>query len=207
MIGEATRQYAVWRDEGRQIALAVNISPRNLVDPDLPQVVLEALAGAAMPPEMLELEITETAVTTDPLRALATLRRLHALGIGISIDDFGVGYTSLSQLGTLPVDTLKIDRMFVADILTNPIHETVVRNVVRLARDLGLRTVAEGVESYDVWARLSEFGCDEVLGYLLTPPLPPDRFAPWLDDWDAGAGASRHRHQDGDRRDRAGLAT
>jgi diguanylate cyclase (GGDEF)-like protein len=136
VIGEATRQCAAWSAENRPLAVAVNISPRNLVDPDLPAVVLDAIAAAAIPAGMLELEITETAITTDPHRARTTLDRLHAMGIGVSIDDFGVGYTSLAQLGTLPVDTLKIDQLFVADLLTSPVHETVVRNVLRLGRDL-----------------------------------------------------------------------
>jgi EAL domain-containing protein (putative c-di-GMP-specific phosphodiesterase class I) len=105
------------------------------------------------------------------------------MGLRVSIDDFGVGYTSLSQLGELPVDALKIDRMFVADILTNPAHEAVVRNVIQLARDLGLTTIGEGVESQDIWDRLTEFGCDEIQGYILTPPLPPDQLTAWLADW------------------------
>jgi diguanylate cyclase (GGDEF)-like protein len=208
VISEATRQCAAWLADSRLLAVAVNISPRNLVDPDLPDVVLDAIAAAPIPASMLELEITETAITTDPQRAHATLDRLHAVGISVSIDDFGVGYTSLAQLGTLPVDTLKIDQIFVADLLASPAHETVVRNVIRLGRDLGLRTVAEGVESHDIWTRLNELGCDEIQGYVLTPPLPPDELVAWLDDWQATTGASRRQH-DGDRgsRDRAELAT
>jgi EAL domain-containing protein (putative c-di-GMP-specific phosphodiesterase class I) len=190
VITEATRQCAVWRADGQPLGVAVNISPRNLVDPDLPAVVLDAIAAARIPANVVELEITETAITTDPPRAHATLHRLHALGIRVSIDDFGVGYTSLSQLGTLPVDTLKIDQSFVADLLTNPVHETVVRNVIQLAHDLKLSTVAEGVESHDIWTRLNEFGCDEIQGYILTPPLPPDQLTPWLADWRANS----HQH-------------
>ncbi|WP_433294216.1 putative bifunctional diguanylate cyclase/phosphodiesterase [Actinoplanes sp. CA-030573] len=193
VIGEAARQCAAWRADGHPLVVAVNISPRNLVDPDLPDVILAAINAAAIPASMIEIEITETAITTDPQRALATLNRLHDLGIGMSIDDFGVGYTSLSQLGTLPVDTLKIDQLFIADLLTNPVHETVVRNVIRLGRDLGLRIIAEGVESYDVWHRLNEFGCDQIQGYVATPPLPPDQLAAWLDRQpaiaEAGGGA------------------
>jgi EAL domain-containing protein (putative c-di-GMP-specific phosphodiesterase class I) len=191
VIREAARQCALWRTEGRPLGVAVNISPRNLVDPDLPGVVLDALAAAAVPAAVLELEITETAITTDPHRAQTTLHRLHALGIRVSIDDFGVGYTSLSQLGTLPIDTLKIDQSFVTDLLTNPVHETVVRNMIQLARDLGLSTVAEGVESHDIWTRLNAFGCDEIQGYVLTPPLPPDELRPWLDRWRASTDATK----------------
>jgi diguanylate cyclase (GGDEF)-like protein len=208
VIGEATRQCAAWRAGNRQLAVAVNISPRNLVDPDLPDVVLDAIAAAAIPAGMLEVEITETAITTDPQRAHATLDRLHALGISVSIDDFGVGYTSLAQLGTLPVDTLKIDQIFVADLLANPAHEAVVRNVIRLGRDLGLRTVAEGVESREIWTRLNELGCDEIQGYVLTRPLPPEEFAAWLENWQATTGAGRQQHDsDSSTLDRAKLAT
>jgi EAL domain-containing protein (putative c-di-GMP-specific phosphodiesterase class I) len=191
VIREATRQCALWRAEGRPLGVAVNISPRNLVDPDLPGVVLDAIAAAAIPAAAIELEITETAITTDLHHAQTILYRLHALGIRVSIDDFGVGYTSLSQLGTLPVDTVKIDQSFVADLLTNPVHETVVRNVIQLAHGLGLGTVAEGVESHDIWTKLNAFGCDEIQGYVLTPPLPPDRLTPWLADWRASTNATK----------------
>jgi EAL domain-containing protein (putative c-di-GMP-specific phosphodiesterase class I) len=191
VIGEATRQSAAWRTEGRPLGIAVNISPRNLVDPELPGVVLAAIAAAGIPAAAIELEITETAITTDPQRAQTTLHRLHALGIRVSIDDFGVGYTSLSQLGTLPVDTVKIDQSFIADLLTNPVHETVVRNVIQLAHGLGLSTVAEGVETHEIWTRLNAFGCDEIQGYVLTPPLPPDQLTPWLADWCASSNPTK----------------
>jgi EAL domain-containing protein (putative c-di-GMP-specific phosphodiesterase class I) len=187
VIGEATRQGAAWRDAGQPLHIAVNISPRNLADAELPGIVLDAIAVVGLPASAIELEITETAVTTDPERAHATLHRLRGMGVSVSIDDFGTGYTSLSQLGELPVNTLKIDRTFVADLLTNPVHEAVARNVIRLAQDLGLTTVAEGVESYDVWTRLNEFGCDEIQGYVLTPPLPPEQFTAWLADWRTAA--------------------
>jgi EAL domain-containing protein (putative c-di-GMP-specific phosphodiesterase class I) len=156
-------------------------------------VVVEAIAAAEIPATAIELEITETAITTDPHHAQATLYRLHALGIRVSIDDFGVGYTSLSQLGTLPVDTVKIDQSFITDLLTNPVHEIVVRNVLRLARDLGLCTVAEGVESHGIWTRLNTLGCDEIQGYILTRPLPPDQLTSWLDQWRASADVTSTR--------------
>jgi EAL domain-containing protein (putative c-di-GMP-specific phosphodiesterase class I) len=101
----------------------------------------------------------------------------------VSIDDFGVGYTSLSYLATLPISALKIDRRFVTDLLTSPVDEILVRNVVNLARDLGLDTVAEGVETAGVWQRLTELGCDEIQGYLLTKPIPADEMERWLDAW------------------------
>jgi EAL domain-containing protein (putative c-di-GMP-specific phosphodiesterase class I) len=183
VIREATRQCAAWRESGLALDVAVNISPRNLADPELPTTVLDAVAAAGLSPGALEIEITETAVTADPERARMILNRLRAMGLRVSIDDFGSGYTSLSQLAELPVHALKIDRMFVADLHTDAAREAVVRNVIQLARDLGLTTVAEGVESIDVWARLNALGCDEIQGFVLTPPLPADRFVAWLTDW------------------------
>jgi diguanylate cyclase (GGDEF)-like protein len=183
VLSEATRQCAAWRAHGRALGVAVNVSPRNLADPELPTTVLDAIVSAGLPAGAIEIEITETAVTTDPAQAHTTLNRLRAMGIRVSIDDFGVGYTSLSQLADLPVDTLKIDRKFVADIQTNRAHEAIVRNIIQLARDLGLTTVAEGVESDDIWSHLNALGCDEIQGYTLTVPLPPDQLIDWLSNW------------------------
>jgi EAL domain-containing protein (putative c-di-GMP-specific phosphodiesterase class I) len=102
--------------------------------------------------------------------------------VHVSIDDLDVGYTSLSHLSTLPVRALKIDRRFVTNLLTNPVDEILVRNVIHLARDLDLVSIAEGVESPEVWARLAELGCREIQGYT-PPPLPPAALDAWLDDW------------------------
>jgi EAL domain-containing protein (putative c-di-GMP-specific phosphodiesterase class I) len=183
VIQEAARQCGRWRAEGRKLSIAVNVSARNLADDELIRTLTAAAVMAGIPVQALQLEITETTVMTDPVAAGNTLRKLSRLGVHVSIDDFGVGYTSLSQLSTLPVRALKIDRRFVTDLLTNPVDEILVRNVIHLARDLGLDSIAEGVESPEVWARLTELGCDEIQGYVLTPPLPPAAFDAWLDDW------------------------
>jgi diguanylate cyclase (GGDEF)-like protein len=183
VLHEAARQCARWRAQGRPLSVAVNVSARNLVDEELTQTVTGAAAAAGIPVQALQLEITETAVMTDPVAVNATLGKLFRLGVHVSIDDFGVGYTSLSYLSTLPVHALKIDRRFVTDLLINPVDEILVRNVIHLARDLGLDSIAEGVESPEVWQRLTELGCDEIQGYVLTEPLPAADFAPWLDDW------------------------
>jgi diguanylate cyclase (GGDEF)-like protein len=183
VVQEAARQGGRWRAEGRELSIAVNVSARNLADDELIETVTGAAAAAGIPVQTLQLEITETAVMTDPVAVGRTLGEFFQLGVHVSIDDFGVGYTSLSHLSTLPVRALKIDRRFVTDLLTNPVDEVLVRNVIQLARDLGLISIAEGVESPEVWQRLVELGCDEIQGYVLTAPLPPADFDAWLDDW------------------------
>jgi len=183
VLGEAARQCAAWHAAGHPLRVAVNISPRNLVDDDLPEAVLNAAAAAGVPVSAIQVEITETAVMFDPQRAAQTLTRLSAMGVSVSIDDFGVGYTSLSYLATLPVHALKIDRRFVCNLLTNDSDQAIVRNVIQLAHDLGMVSLAEGVESPDIWSRLTELGCDEIQGYLLTRPLPPDQLTEWITTW------------------------
>jgi diguanylate cyclase (GGDEF)-like protein len=183
VLQEAARQCARWRAQGRELSIAVNVSARNLADDELIRTLTAATAAAGIPVTALQLEITETAVMSDPVAVNATVDKLFRLGVHVSIDDFGVGFTSLSYLSTLPVRALKIDRRFVTDLLTNPVDEILVRNVIHLARDLGLDSIAEGVESAEVWQRLTELGCDEIQGYVLTRPLPPAEFDTWLDDW------------------------
>ena len=176
----ALRQCAQWRAQGWEIGVAVNIAPVTLLDPDLPAHLTALLAESGVPGTALELEITETAVMVDPLRAAETLRRLRVLGVAVSIDDFGAGYTSLSYLKSLPVAALKIDRGFVTQLLESPEDEAVARSVVGLAHDLGLTVVAEGVETAGVRQRLLELGCDEIQGFLLARPMPGDDVPGWL---------------------------
>jgi diguanylate cyclase (GGDEF)-like protein len=195
VLQEAAQQCGRWRAEGRDLKIAVNVSARNLVDDELVQTLIEATEAAGIPVWSLQLEITETAVMTDPVRVNETLNELSRLGVHLSIDDFGVGYTSLAYLPTLPVRALKIDRRFVTDLITNPVDEILVRNVIHLARDLGLDSIAEGVESSEVWQRLADLGCDEIQGYVLTRPLPPDEFVDWLDHWRPESGPTHEAHQ------------
>jgi diguanylate cyclase (GGDEF)-like protein len=185
VLHEAARQCARWAGAGIQLEVAVNVSPRNLSDDQLPATVLDAATAAGIPVTMLQVEITETAVMSDPAQAEAVLARLHGMGVTVAIDDFGAGYTSLAQLQTLPVGTLKIDRRFITNLVDNTVDEAVVRNVVNLAHDLGMSCLAEGVEDPPTWAKLADLGCDQIQGYVLTPPLPPDQLADWLADWNA----------------------
>jgi diguanylate cyclase (GGDEF)-like protein len=191
VVREAARQCAVWRTEGLVLRVAVNVSPRNLLDDDLPATVLSAATAAGIPASQLEVEITETAVMADPQRVKAIVGQLRTMGVSVALDDFGAGYTSLSHLKTLAAKSLKIDRAFITHMLNHAADEAVVRNVIRLAHDLGMSTIAEGVETTAVWAKLSELGCDEIQGYVLTRPLPADKFVEWLTDH-ATAGSYQH---------------
>ena len=185
----ALGQCAQWRAQGWDIGVAVNIAPVTLLDPDLPAQLTALLADTGVPGTALELEITETAVMVDPVRAAETIRRLRRVGVTVSIDDFGAGYTSLSYLKSLPVAALKIDRGFVTQLLDHPEDEAVARSVVGLAHDLGLTVVAEGVETSEVRQRLLELGCDEIQGFLLARPMPGADVPGWLASQHCDAGA------------------
>ena len=156
----------------RPIAVAVNVSARNFSRDDFPDRVLRAIQEVGVAPERLTIEITETALLADPVRAALALSQLDAFGVRISLDDFGTGQTSLRYLTSLPIDELKIDMTFVSDMLENPSHEAIVRAIVDLGRNLGLRVVAEGIETREVFRALQQAGCDVGQGYLLSRPMP-----------------------------------
>jgi diguanylate cyclase len=142
--------------------------------------VEESLAAADVAASRLVIEITETALLTDPDGAVTVLRRLDRAGVKVSIDDFGCGQTSLGYLSTLPIHELKIDRSFIADMLVNPAHAAIVRSIVDLGHNLDLHVVGEGVESGDVWESLRASGCDAAQGYLLARPMPVELLGEWL---------------------------
>jgi EAL domain-containing protein (putative c-di-GMP-specific phosphodiesterase class I) len=176
----AAEQAARWQDAGLDLRVAVNLSARNLHDSELEGTITSLVERWKLAPDRLELELTESAVMADPVRAEATLSRLHALGVRIAIDDFGTGYSSLGYLKRLPVDVIKIDRSFVMDMGNDVSAYQIVKATVGLGRDLGLTTVAEGVENQSDWNRLISLGCDLAQGYYLTPPLPSDACTAWL---------------------------
>ena len=146
VLDSALAQCARWRRAGMDLSVAVNLSVRNLLDRNLPKQIERQLAGHGLPPDALQLEITESMIMADPERALSTVTRLSALGIRISVDDFGTGYSSLENLRRLPIDELKIDRSFVTPMLNDKSDLIIVRSTINLAHDLGLRIIAEGVE-------------------------------------------------------------
>ena len=165
---------------GPELAVAVNVSARNLAKDDFAARVLATLRRTGMPTDRLVIEITETALMADPERAAAGLRKLSAAGVRISIDDFGKGNTSLGYLASLPVHELKIDRSFVHDIDANDAHGAIVRSIVELGHNLSLQVVGEGVETDDVLNALESAGCDIAQGFLLARPMPIDKLEEWL---------------------------
>jgi len=187
IVNEALRQCAQWRAEGIAIQLAVNISARDLFDPDLVNVMASMLAAHGASPDWLSLEITESAIMDDPDKALQTVERLHAMGFRLAIDDFGTGYSSLGYLKRLPVDELKIDRSFVKDMATDADDATIVRSTVELAHNMGLKVVAEGVEDQPSYDLLNALGCDYGQGYLMGRPQSAEQFRRWLTESPWGA--------------------
>jgi diguanylate cyclase (GGDEF)-like protein len=161
-----------WLDLGVELPVAVNLSARTLLDRSFATDVEQMLAFWRVPAHLLELEVTETALMVDPERARTLLEQLAALGVVLAIDDFGTGYSSFASLRTLPVDDVKIDRSFVTPMLSSPTDAFIVRSVIALAHDVGLRVVAEGVEDDSTHAALAELGCDVVQGYHLGFPVP-----------------------------------
>ena len=173
-------QCRLWHDAGLSLAVAVNVSGRDIVDLGLADEVGRMLADHRLEPASLELEITESTLMTDPLRASTVLERLSDLGVRIAIDDFGSGYSSLSHLRRLPVDVLKIDKSFVLNMSVDESDETIVRSTIDLAHNLGLAVVAEGVETELNLARLMELGCDNVQGYHVSEPVEASTLTGWL---------------------------
>ncbi len=169
--------------DAREVSVAVNVSARNLVRSEFASQVMQILEDANVSPQRLIVEITETALLTDPPRAAKVLRELDAAQVRVSLDDFGIGHTSLSYLSALPVRELKIDKSFVSDMLTNAAHAAIVNSIVDLGHNLSLRVVAEGVETPEVLSALTASGCDLAQGFLLARPMP----AAQLRDWLAGA--------------------
>jgi EAL domain-containing protein (putative c-di-GMP-specific phosphodiesterase class I) len=180
VLDAALRQCAEWRGIGLDVAVAVNLSARNIADPELPDTVTALLGDHGIDPSRLVLELTESSLMADPEGAKEVLTRLHAMGVGLAIDDFGTGYSSLTYLSELPVTELKIDRSFVMSMATNDGDAFIVRATIDLGRNLGLRVVAEGVETESVWNRLGELGCDVGQGYYLSRPVPATELTRWL---------------------------
>jgi diguanylate cyclase (GGDEF)-like protein len=167
-------QMSEWDRLGTDFAhlpVAVNLSARNLLEPDFAEFLEDILASHLIEPDRLELEVTESALIEDPIRSHQMLHRIADLGVTLAVDDFGTGYTSMSQLERMPLSTLKIDRSFTQRLADDPAGATLVKAMVDLAHEFGLEVVAEGVEDADVTARLRELGCDIGQGYLWSRPV------------------------------------
>ena len=187
LLVESMRTWRLCADQGLTLQMSINLSARDLIDPDLPARVGGLLHEHHVPPSAMCLEITESAIMDDPERTLGTLERLSALGFRLSIDDFGTGYSSLAYLKRLPVDELKIDKSFVLNMEKDIDDARIVRSTIDLAHGLGLTVVAEGVENAQCWELLRALQCDEAQGYHMSRPLPADEFERWSSLW-----AARH---------------
>src|SRR3989339_379856 len=175
VIRTVCRQIRTWQEAGYQhVNIALNVSGRQFDQGSLIEIVKEALQDAMIPPQCLELEITESIIMRNPEKAIRTLTELKAMGIQIAIDDFGTGYSSLSYLKRLPLDFLKIDQSFVKDLVLDPKDQAIVRATIAMAHSLNLKTIAEGVETEEQLSFLQEHGCDEIQGYLFSRPLPAE---------------------------------
>jgi diguanylate cyclase (GGDEF)-like protein len=185
VLREALRQLRRWRDDGMELAVAVNLSMRTLHDPELPQLVHDLIERAGVPPELVAFEITETDVMADAEAAMRGLQALRELGVKIAIDDFGTGYSSLAYLHRLAVHTVKIDRSFVSRITTDENSAAIVRATADLGHALGLEVVAEGVEDELAWSRVRSLSCDFAQGYHIGRPMPGADMAVWVKVWRA----------------------
>jgi diguanylate cyclase (GGDEF)-like protein len=176
----ALDQMVALHRQGHLLTMAVNLSARSLHDVQLPASVLALLAETGASPEYLTLEITESAVMSNPSDGLAILGELDRMGVTLAIDDFGTGYSSLAYLKRLPVDELKIDKSFVSDMEENENDAVIVRSTIDLAHNLGLKVTAEGVEDKETWITLSVLGCDQSQGYWMGKPMPIEKLEGWL---------------------------
>lgn len=181
VVDRALAQCRAWADAGRSLTMAVNVSPSNLVDEEFPDQVRGLLATHGLPASALVLEVTESLLMEDRERAVRVLSRLRDDGVGVAIDDYGTGYSSLAYLASLPVTELKLDRTFVAALTGSARAESIVTSTLQLAHALGLVLVAEGAEDQDTVDALASIGCDVVQGYHLSRPLPPEALESWLD--------------------------
>jgi diguanylate cyclase (GGDEF)-like protein len=163
--------------------ISVNLSTRDLLDQDLPAKFADILARHGVSASSFCLEITESAIMDDPIRALGTLEALHEMHAELAIDDFGTGYSSLAYLKRLPVDELKIDKSFVMKMETDADDAKIVRSTIDLGHNMGLRVVAEGLENIGIWSLLAGMGCDQGQGYFISKPMPAEQFAEWLAAW------------------------
>ena len=191
VVDRALGQCRTWENRGHTLSVAVNISARNLLDAEFPASVAASLARWDMDPGRLELEITETALMENHVRAVEMLHELAALGVVLAIDDFGVGYSSLSYLKGLPIKVLKIDRSFVTAMCSDAADAMIVRSTVDLGRNLGLKVVAEGIEDEEALDALRSLGCGLGQGFHISPPLPAEDLRAWLDARDTAALAFR----------------
>lgn len=180
VIQHALQQRMTWQEKALPLTISINISARDLLNPKLPNVFSELMNRYQAEPHWLSLEITESAIMTDPKSALEVLNQLRNKGLRMSIDDFGTGYSSLAYLKKLPVNELKIDKSFITDMENNPDDAVIVRSTIDLGHNMGLTVIAEGVENQATWDALAHMGCDAIQGYFVSRPLAAETLENWL---------------------------
>ncbi|MEI7843187.1 MAG: EAL domain-containing protein, partial [Gallionellaceae bacterium] len=181
VLHEACRQAQRWRESGRPLLMAVNISALQFKRGNLLETVVNALKLSGLPAEYLELELTESILLQDVDAAISTLHSMKEMGVKLSIDDFGTGYSSLSYLKHLAVDKLKIDQSFVHDLTADADSAAIVQAIIQLGQTLKLTVIAEGVETDSQLTFLRNYGCDEAQGYLFSRPIPAAEFIKLFD--------------------------
>ncbi len=189
VLTEAVRQCSAWQKSGHDFSVSVNLSPRSLHDRDHPRQLMEIVRRSGIAPQRLILELTESAIISDPKSAQEILEEFNAMGVALAIDDFGTGYSSLSSLKKLPLEIIKIDRSFILEMLDNRDDLTIVRSTIDLAHNMGLQVVAEGVVSTEILQQLKTLGCDKAQGYHISRPLSAASLECWLDGSDKQASA------------------
>lgn len=182
VLHRALMQCRQWLDGGLDLSVAVNLTMWNLETQELPEQIAGLLRDTGVPPENLELEITESSIMGDPQRVIATLNNIRSLGVRFAIDDFGTGYSSFAYLTKLPVKSIKIDKSFVLSLDKDRDNALIVRSIIDLSHNLGLKVVAEGVETAAARDMLRSFGCDEAQGYYYSRPQPAEIITPFLSD-------------------------
>jgi diguanylate cyclase (GGDEF)-like protein len=180
VLDAALRQWSMWREDGIEVRMAVNLSAKSLLDPRMPDDVAAQLQKWQVPPDALQLELTESTIMVEPAFAIEALNRIASMGVGLSVDDFGIGHSSLAYLKQLPVSEVKIDKSFVSRMTGDSSDAAIVESMIELGHKLQLSVVAEGVEDEDVWSALKDLGCDLAQGYYFSRPLSARDLAPAL---------------------------
>jgi EAL domain-containing protein (putative c-di-GMP-specific phosphodiesterase class I) len=180
VVDESLRQARAWRDQGISLSVSANLSMRNLLDREFPRQLAGLLARWETSPELLGLEVTESSMLANPPRAKAVLGELSKLGVRLSIDDFGTGFSSLSYLRELPLNEIKIDRSFITNIGMEAHDVAIVRATIELGSNLGLDVIAEGVETREIRDKLRQLGCQTAQGHYFSPALPADQLLEWV---------------------------
>lgn len=185
VLREAVRQRKAWRDcaWSGDLRLSVNLSLAQFNDPQLETTIEQVLSDSGLQAQHLELELTESVAMHQPERVIALTQRLSQRGVHLAIDDFGTGYSSLNYLKRLEVHKLKIDQSFVRHLEDDDSDRSIVQAIIGLAHNLGMRVIAEGVESAAQYQLLTQLGCDEMQGYLFSPALPAEAFTAWASAW------------------------